>query len=156
MCEWERKVSAYWDNALTSEETQKVVEHLTTCADCQKAIKAMQKIKQLLLQESPPTDSKAVSVILERLNREGAFRTPKWRQKILQFESWLMSPQRTFRVAMIMALISALFLANLSAPILQATERVQGSLQKAIQDISLQQVWQKIVLLTRVSRSERR
>ncbi|MFN4179461.1 MAG: anti-sigma factor family protein [Armatimonadota bacterium] len=156
MCEWERKVSAYWDNALTSEEAKKVAEHLTTCNDCQRAIKAMQKIRQLLLQESLPTDSKAVSLILERLNREGAFRTPKWRQKILQFDSWLMNPQRTFRVAMIMALISALFLANLSAPISQATERVQGSLQKAIQGISLQRVWQEILLLTRVSRSERR
>lgn len=156
MCEWERKVSAYWDNALTSEEAQKVAEHLTTCAECQRAMRAMQKIRQLLLQEILPTDSKAVSVILERLNREGAFRTPKWRQRILQFDSWLMSPQRTFRLAMIVALMSALFLANLSAPISQATERVQGSLQKAIQDISLQQVWQKILSLTKVSHSERR
>lgn len=156
MCEWERKVSAYWDNALTSEEAQKVAEHLTTCLECQRAIKAMQKIRQFLLQESLPTDSKAVSLILERLDREGAFQTSKWRQRILQFDSWLMSPQRTFRVAMIMALISALFLANLSAPISQATERVQGSLQKAIQGISLQQIWQKIVSSTRVSHSERR
>lgn len=156
MCEWEREVSAYWDNVLTSEEAQKVAEHLTTCPECQRAIKAMQKIRQLLLQESPPTDSEVVSLILERLNREGAFRTPKWRQRILQFDSWLMNPQRTFRVAMIMALMAALFLANLSAPISQATEKVQGSLQKAIQGISLQRVWQKIVLLTRVSHPERR
>lgn len=156
MCEWERKVSAYWDNELTPDEAERVAEHLRTCAECQSSLNSFQQIRGLLLRESLPTTPMAIAATLERLNREGAFQVPTWRWWLLRIDSWLMRPKVAFRVAMAVSLVSALILANLSTQISQATEKVQGSVQRAIQSVSLGQIWQKLASLTRASQRERR
>ncbi len=156
MCEWEQKISAYWDNELTTEEAEKVAEHLRTCAECQFALNSFQQIRRLLLRENLPMAPTAIATTIERLNREGAFQVTIWRRWLLQFDSWLMRPKVAFKVAMAVSLVSALILANLSSQISQAAEKIQGSVQNAIQSALSAQVWQKLVSLTGASQTRRR
>lgn len=156
MCEWERKVSAYWDNELTGEEAERVAEHLRSCPECQSSLNSFQRIRQILLREGLPTAPVSIEAALERLRNEGAFQTPKWRQWLLQFDFWLMHPKVAFRIAMVVSLVSALILANLPTQISQAAGRVQGSVQSAIQSVSLERVWQRLSLFVREPQRERR
>lgn len=156
MCEWERKVNAYWDNELTNEEAKRVTEHLRTCTECQSALNSLQQIREILLRENLPAMPASIGATLERLRYEGAFRTPKWRQWLLRFDFWLMRPKVAFRVAMAASLLSALILANLSAQISQAAEKVQGSVQTAIRSVSLERIWQRFSSLVREPQGARR
>ena len=156
MCEWERKVNAYWDNELEGEEAERVAEHLRNCFECQLALNSFQQIRQIFLRENLPTSPAAIAAALERLKCEGAFQTPKWRQWLLQFDLWLTQPKVAFKVAMAVSLVSALIMANLSAQISQAAERIQGSVQNAIQSVSLERVWQRLALLVQKPQRERR
>ncbi|MCS7187164.1 MAG: hypothetical protein N3B10_13220 [Armatimonadetes bacterium] len=156
MCEWERKVNAYWDKELATEEFQDVARHLQTCVECQIALNSFRRIRQILLQESLPATPTAIVATLERLNREGAFQVPRWRSWLLRLDSWLMRPKVAFKVAMAVSLASALILANLSTQISQATVKVQGSFRHAIQTISCEQIMQRLGTLFEKSQPERR
>lgn len=156
MCEWEWKVSAFLDNELAPDEARKVAEHLQTCVECQSALNSFRQIRQILLRENLPATPMAIAATIERLNREGAFQVPIWQQWLLRIDSWLTHPKVAFKFAMAASLVSALILANLSTQISQATEKVQGSVQKAIQSVSFGQIWQKLASLARVSKTKRR
>ncbi|MCS7263561.1 MAG: zf-HC2 domain-containing protein [Armatimonadetes bacterium] len=156
MCEWERKVNAYWDNELPTEEAQDVARHLQTCVECQLTLNSLRRIRQILLQESLPATPTAIFATFDRLNREGAFQVPRWRSWLLQLDSWLMGPKVAFKVAMAASLASALILANLSAQISQAAVKVQGSFRHAVQSISWEQILQRLETFFETSQPKRR
>jgi len=137
MCEWQRKVSAYLDGMLVSEETAKVAAHLQVCEECRKAIIEWQQIRLQFLMESLPTSPTVIAVTLERLEREGAFKTSNLHHRIWQFDSWFTRLDVAFRAAMAAAILAALLLANSTAPVFQAKDTVQAKIQQVIRLIPL-------------------
>jgi hypothetical protein len=137
MCQWQRKVSAYLDGMLVSEETAKVAAHLQVCEECRKAIIEWQQIRLQFLMESLPTSPTVIAVTLERLEREGAFKTSNLRHRIWQFDSWFTRLDVAFRAAMAAAILVALLLANSMSPVLQAKDALQAKIQQAIRLIPL-------------------
>ncbi len=137
MCEWQRKVSAYLDGMLVPEEMAKVSAHLQVCEECRKAIIEWQQIRLQFLKESLPTSPTMIAVTLERLKREGAFKTSNLRHRIWRLDSWFTRLDVAFRAAMAAAILAALLLANSTAPVLQAKDTVQAKIQQVIRLIPL-------------------
>ncbi|MFA0746671.1 anti-sigma factor family protein [Fervidibacter sp.] len=86
MCEWQRKVSAYLDGMLLPDEIAAVVAHLKVCDECRKAMTEWQQIRRQFLMESPPTSPAMIAATLERLEREGAFKTSNLRSQIQRLD----------------------------------------------------------------------
>jgi len=132
MCQWQRKVSTYLDGMLAPDEIEAVVAHLKVCEECQKARAEWQQIRLQFLMESLPTNSTIITATIERLEREGAFKTSNLRHWIQRFDSWFTRLDVAFRAAMAIAVLAALLLANSTAPVLQAKDAVQAKIQQAI------------------------
>jgi anti-sigma factor RsiW len=137
MCKWQRKVSAYLDGMLAPEEAAEVAAHLQVCEECRKAMVAWQQIRHQFLMESMPTDPTMIAATLERLEREGAFKTSNLRHRIWRLDSWFTRLDVAFRAAMAIAVLAALILANSMASVLQAKDTVQAKIQQAIRLIPL-------------------
>ena len=132
MCQWQRKVSAYLDGMLAPDEIEAVVAHLKVCEECQKARAEWQQIRLQFLMESLPTSPTVIAATLERLGREGAFKTSNLHRQIQRFDSWFTCLDVAFRAAMAAAILAALLLANSTVSVLQAKDAVQAKIQQAI------------------------
>ena len=137
MCEWQRKVSAYLDGMLAPDEIEAVVPHLKVCEECRKAMTAWQQIRLQFLMESLPTSPTVIAVTLERLEREGAFKTSNLHRQIQRLDLWFARLDVAFRAAMVAAILVALLLANSMSPVLQAKDALQAKIQQAIRLIPL-------------------
>jgi anti-sigma factor RsiW len=137
MCEWQRKVSAYLDGMLAPDEIAAVVAHLKVCDECRKAMTEWQQIRRQFLMESLPTSPAMIAATLERLEREGAFKTSNLRSQIQRLDLWFTHSDIAFRAAMAVAVLVTLLLANSAAPVLQARDDFQAKIQQAIRLIPL-------------------
>ena len=137
MCEWQRKVSAYLDGMLAPDEIAAVIAHLKVCDECRKAMTEWQQIRRQFLMESLPTSPAMIAATLERLEREGAFKTSNLRSQIQRLDSWFTRSDVAFRAAMAVAVLVTLLLANSTAPVLRARDAFQAKIQQAIRLIPL-------------------
>jgi anti-sigma factor RsiW len=137
MCEWQRKVSAYLDGMLAPDEIAAVIAHLKVCDECRKAMTEWQQIRRQFLMESLPTSPAMIAATLERLEREGAFKTSNLRSQIQRLDLWFTRSDIAFRAAMAVAVLVTLLLANSAAPVLQARDAFQAKIQQAIRLIPL-------------------
>jgi anti-sigma factor RsiW len=137
MCEWQRKVSAYLDGMLAPDEIAAVIAHLKVCDECRKAMTEWQQIRRQFLMESLPTSPAMIAATLERLEREGAFKTSNLRSQIQRLDLWFTRLDIAFRAAMAVAVLVTLLLANSTAPVLRARDAFQAKIQQAIRLIPL-------------------
>jgi anti-sigma factor RsiW len=137
MCEWQRKVSAYLDGMLAPDEIAAVIAHLKVCDECRKAMTEWQQIRRQFLMESLPTSPAMIAATLERLEREGAFKTSNLRSQIQRLDLWFTRSDIAFRAAMAVAVLVTLLLVNSAAPVLQARDAFQAKIQQAIRLIPL-------------------